>query len=51
MGYAMAARLLAAGQDVHVWNRNRPGRRTSPTSAGLWVGAIADLADRDSRIK
>lgn len=47
MGHAMAARLLAAGQDVHVWNRTRAKAEDLADSGGVVVDTIADLADRD----
>jgi 3-hydroxyisobutyrate dehydrogenase len=47
MGHAMAARLLAAGQDVHVWNRTRAKAADLADSGGVVVDAIADLAGRD----
>jgi len=47
MGHAMAARLLAAGEDVHVWNRTRAKALDLADSGGTVVDAIADLADRE----
>jgi 3-hydroxyisobutyrate dehydrogenase-like beta-hydroxyacid dehydrogenase len=47
MGHAMADRLLASGQDVHVWNRTRSKAQDLADSGGVVVDAIADLADRD----
>jgi 3-hydroxyisobutyrate dehydrogenase len=47
MGHAMAFRLLAAGQDVHVWNRTRAKAQDLAETGATVVDAIADLADRD----
>jgi 3-hydroxyisobutyrate dehydrogenase len=47
MGHAMAARLLAAGEDVHVWNRTRAKAADLADSGGIVVDTIADLAGRD----
>ena len=47
MGHAMAARLLAAGHDVHVWNRTRAKAQDLADTGGTVVDAIADLADRE----
>lgn len=47
MGSAMAARLLAAGHDVAVWNRTRSKSEPLAEMGALLVDTIGDLADRD----
>jgi 3-hydroxyisobutyrate dehydrogenase-like beta-hydroxyacid dehydrogenase len=47
MGHAMAARLLAGGQDVAVWNRTRAKAEDLADVGGTVVDSIAELADRD----
>jgi 3-hydroxyisobutyrate dehydrogenase-like beta-hydroxyacid dehydrogenase len=47
MGFAMAARLLAAGQDVHVWNRTRAKADPLGRAGATIVDSVADLATRD----
>jgi 3-hydroxyisobutyrate dehydrogenase len=47
MGHAMAGRLLAAGQNVHIWNRTRAKVLDLADSGGVVVDRIADLANRD----
>ncbi len=47
MGHAMAARLLAAGQDVHVWNRTRSKAEDLADAGATVVGTVGELADRD----
>jgi 3-hydroxyisobutyrate dehydrogenase len=47
MGHAMAARLLAAEQDVHVWNRTRSKAQDLADLGGTIVDSVADLAGRD----
>lgn len=47
MGHAMAGRLLAAGEDVAVWNRTRSKAADLADLGGTVVDAIAELADRD----
>jgi 3-hydroxyisobutyrate dehydrogenase-like beta-hydroxyacid dehydrogenase len=47
MGHAMAARLLAASQEVHIWNRTRAKAEDLAAVGGTIVDAVADLADRD----
>jgi 3-hydroxyisobutyrate dehydrogenase-like beta-hydroxyacid dehydrogenase len=47
MGHAMAARLLAAGQDVHVWNRTRSKAEDLAAKGATVVDTVAELADRD----
>jgi len=47
MGHAMVARLLAADQDVHVWNRTRSKAEDLAASGATIVDAVADLVDRD----
>jgi 3-hydroxyisobutyrate dehydrogenase-like beta-hydroxyacid dehydrogenase len=44
MGHAMAARLVAAGRDVRVWNRTRA---KAEDLGAVVVDAVADLAGRD----
>lgn len=43
----MAARLLAAGQDVHVWNRTRAKADPLGGAGATIVDSVADLATRD----
>src|SRR5215470_14840117 len=45
MGHAMVTRLLAAGRDVHVWNRTRA--KAEALAGAVVVDAVADLAGRD----
>lgn len=47
MGYAMAARLLAAGHDVAVWNRTRAKAEPLAELGATIVDTFAELADRD----
>jgi 3-hydroxyisobutyrate dehydrogenase len=47
MGHAMAARLLAGGQDVHVWNRTRAKAEDLAASGATVVDSLAELASRD----
>jgi 3-hydroxyisobutyrate dehydrogenase-like beta-hydroxyacid dehydrogenase len=47
MGHAMAARLLAAGQDVHVWNRTRAKADDLVGQGATVVDTVAELAGRD----
>ncbi len=47
MGHAMAGRLLAAGEDVAVWNRTRSKAEDLTDVGGTVVDTIAELADRD----
>jgi 3-hydroxyisobutyrate dehydrogenase len=47
MGHAMAARLLAAGQDVHVWNRTRSKAEDLASTGGTIVDSVGDLAGRE----
>lgn len=47
MGHAMAARLLAAGQDVHVWNRTRAKADDLADQGATVVDTVAELAGRD----
>jgi 3-hydroxyisobutyrate dehydrogenase len=47
MGHAMAGRLLAAGQDVHVWNRTRSKAEDLADRGATVVDTVAELADRD----
>jgi 3-hydroxyisobutyrate dehydrogenase len=47
MGHAMVGRLLAAGQNVHIWNRTRAKALDLVDSGGVVVDRIADLASRD----
>ncbi len=47
MGYAMAARLLAAGCDVAVWNRTRAKAEPLVELGARIVDSPAELADRD----
>src|SRR4249919_1040315 len=45
MGHAMVTRLLAAGLEVHVWNRTRA--KAEDLVGAVVVDAVADLAGRD----
>jgi 3-hydroxyisobutyrate dehydrogenase len=47
MGHAMAKRLLAAGQDVHVWNRTRAKAMHLAAYGARVVDTVGDLAGRD----
>jgi 3-hydroxyisobutyrate dehydrogenase-like beta-hydroxyacid dehydrogenase len=47
MGHALAARLLAAGHDVAVWNRTRAKAESLADAGATLVDAPAQLADRD----
>jgi 3-hydroxyisobutyrate dehydrogenase-like beta-hydroxyacid dehydrogenase len=47
MGYAMVARMLAAGQDVHVWNRTRAKAEPLAGLGATVVDTVAELAGRD----
>ena len=47
MGFALASRLLAAGNDVAVWNRTRAKAEPLADLGATIVDAPADLADRD----
>ncbi|WP_028922068.1 NAD(P)-dependent oxidoreductase [Pseudonocardia acaciae] len=47
MGFPMAARLLAAGHDVAVWNRTRAKAEPLAERGAVLVDSAADLADRD----
>jgi 3-hydroxyisobutyrate dehydrogenase len=47
MGHAMVGRLLAAGQDVHVWNRTRAKAEDLTGRGATVVDKLADLAGRD----
>jgi 3-hydroxyisobutyrate dehydrogenase len=47
MGHAMVERLLAAGHDVHVWNRTRAKAVDLVGLGATVVATVADLADRD----
>jgi 3-hydroxyisobutyrate dehydrogenase-like beta-hydroxyacid dehydrogenase len=47
MGHAMVERLLAAGQDVHVWNRTRAKAEDLARHGATVVDTVADLAGRD----
>jgi len=47
MGHAMVARLLAAGQDVHIWNRTRSKAEDLAAGGGIIVDRVGDLASRD----
>jgi 3-hydroxyisobutyrate dehydrogenase len=47
MGAALAARLLAAGHDVAVWNRTRAKAEALVAAGATVVDTPADLADRD----
>jgi 3-hydroxyisobutyrate dehydrogenase len=47
MGFALASRLLEAGNDVAVWNRTRAKAEPLADRGATIVDAPADLADRD----
>jgi 3-hydroxyisobutyrate dehydrogenase len=47
MGHALAARLLAAGHDVAVWNRTRSKAESLADAGATVVDSPARLADRD----
>jgi 3-hydroxyisobutyrate dehydrogenase-like beta-hydroxyacid dehydrogenase len=47
MGHALAARLLAAGHDVAVWNRTRSKAEALADAGATVVDSPAQLADRD----
>lgn len=47
MGHAMAGRLLAAGQDVHVWNRTRAKAEDLVSQGAVVVDTVGALAGRD----
>jgi 3-hydroxyisobutyrate dehydrogenase len=47
MGHAMAGRLIAAGQDLHVWNRTRSKAEDLTAGGAVVVDTVAALADRD----
>lgn len=47
MGAAMAARLVRAGVDLHVWNRTRSKAEPLAEQGATVVDAIGDLAGRD----
>ncbi len=47
MGHALAARLLAAGHDVAVFNRTRAKAESLESEGATVVDAPADLADRE----
>jgi 3-hydroxyisobutyrate dehydrogenase-like beta-hydroxyacid dehydrogenase len=47
MGHAMVERLLAAGHDVHVWNRTRSKAADLAALGASIVDTIAELADCD----
>ncbi len=47
MGHALAARLLAAGHDVAVFNRTRAKAESLESAGGTVVDAPAELADRE----
>jgi 3-hydroxyisobutyrate dehydrogenase-like beta-hydroxyacid dehydrogenase len=47
MGHALAARLLAAGHDVAVWNRTRSKAESLVDAGATVVDTPAQLADRD----
>jgi 3-hydroxyisobutyrate dehydrogenase len=47
MGHALAARLLAAGHDVAVWNRTRSKAESLADAGATVVDSPAQLADRD----
>lgn len=47
MGYPMAERLVAAGYDVHVWNRTRAKAEPLEKKGATLVDAPADLAGVD----
>ena len=43
MGYAMAERLVKAGQDVSIWNRTRAKAETLAAKGGKVVDKVSDL--------
>ena len=45
MGYAMAERLIKAGQDVSIWNRTRAKAEPLAAKGGKVVDTAANLAD------
>jgi len=47
MGHALAARLLAAGHDVAVWNRTRSKAESLVDAGATVVDSPTQLADRD----
>ena len=47
MGHALAARLLAAGHDVAVFNRTRAKAESLEEAGATVVGSPAELADRE----
>jgi 3-hydroxyisobutyrate dehydrogenase-like beta-hydroxyacid dehydrogenase len=47
MGHAIVQRLLAAGYDVHVWNRTRAKAEDLAALGATVVDSVADLAGRD----
>ena len=47
MGHALAARLLAAGHDVAVYNRTRAKAESLEEAGATVVDAPAELADRE----
>jgi 3-hydroxyisobutyrate dehydrogenase-like beta-hydroxyacid dehydrogenase len=47
MGHAMARRLLAAGQDLSVWNRTRAKAEDLAGLGATIVDTVGELADRD----
>jgi 3-hydroxyisobutyrate dehydrogenase-like beta-hydroxyacid dehydrogenase len=47
MGHAIVQRLLAAGLDVHVWNRTRAKAEDLTELGATVVGSVADLCGRD----
>ncbi len=47
MGHAMVARLLAAEQDVHLWNRTRAKADDLTSLGATVVDTVAELAGRD----
>jgi len=47
MGHAIVRRLLAAGTDMHVWNRTRSKAEDLVTEGATLVDRVAELAGRD----
>ena len=47
MGHAIVARLLAAGADVHVWNRTRSKAEDLADAGATVVDSVGELARRD----
>ena len=47
MGHAMAARLLKAGESVHIWNRTRSKAEDLAEYGGVIVDSVAKLAGLD----